>query len=452
MARFWKMFFVLLLLTASVSASASRVVVDSLRIWTAPDHTRMVFDVSKPPAHRIFSLQNPARLVIDIRHATVKKPLRQPPNNHPLFSHVRSGVRNRSDLRIVLDLKTPVDSKSFALRPSHDKGNRLVVDLIPKAETKKYASAKPVKAKRKIKHRVTKSVFRKPRDIIIAVDAGHGGEDPGARGPRGTNEKNVVFAIARQLVKLIDQQPGMKAVMVRKGDYYIELRQRIKIARKAKADLFVSIHADAFKHGSARGASVFTLSRTGASSEAARWLANHENAVDQQLAGGVNLLDKDETLASVLLDMSQAATKEASRQVGVKVLENFGNIGNLHKSAVQKANFVVLKSPDIPSILVETAFISNPAEERKLRSRAHQKKMASAIFNGIRAYFIENAPSNTLFANAPNGQAKHVISRGETLSEIAELYGVSIKAIKSANEMTGSVVRIGQVLKIPLES
>lgn len=451
MARLWKLFVFLLLLTASVSASASRVVVDSLRIWTAPDHTRMVFDVSKPPVHKVFSLDNPARLVIDIRHARVKKPLRQPPKNHPLFSKVRSGVRNRSDLRIVLDLKTPIDSKSFALKPSHDMGNRLVVDLIPKAADM-LASVGPVIPEIKIKSPATKSVIKKSRDVIIAVDAGHGGEDPGARGPRGTYEKNVVFAIAKRLAKMIDQQPGMKSVMVRKGDYYIDLRQRMNIARKAKADLFVSIHADAFKHGSAKGASVFTLSRTGASSEAARWLANHENAVDQQLAGGVNLLDKDETLASVLLDMSQAATKEASRQVGIKVLENFGNIGNLHKSTVQKANFVVLKSPDIPSILVETAFISNPGEERKLRSKLHQKKMASAIFNGIRAHFIENAPSNTLFANAPNGQAKHVISRGETLSGIAELYGVSIKAIKSANSMTGSVVRIGQVLKIPLES
>jgi N-acetylmuramoyl-L-alanine amidase len=302
----------------------------------------------------------------------------------------------------------------------------------------------------KKKTTVTKTVKNKARDIIVAVDAGHGGEDPGAHGPKGTQEKKVVLAIAKKLAALIDRQPGMKAVMVRKGDYYIKLRKRMQIARAAKADLFVSIHADAVKNSKAKGASVFTLSRRGASSEAARWLAKHENAAD--LVGGVSLDELEDTLASVLLDLSQTATKKASRDVGSMVLQNFKTIGYLHKNTVQKAGFMVLKSPDIPSILVETAFISNPREERKLRSSKHQQQMAQAIFKGVLSYFKEYAPADTLMVALSSGQSKHVISRGETLSGIAQQYGVSMKAIKIANALAGNTIRIGQVLKIPADS
>jgi N-acetylmuramoyl-L-alanine amidase len=237
----------------------------------------------------------------------------------------------------------------------------------------------------------------------------------------------------------------MKAVMVRKGDYYIGLRKRMQIARDASADLFVSIHADAFKSSKVKGASVFTLSKRGASSEAARWLANQENSAD--LVGGVNLAGRDDTLASVLMDLSQKATKEASRNVAGKILKNFKHIGSLHKQGVQKAGFIVLKSPDIPSILVETAFISNPDEERKLKSRKHQNKMANAIYKGIVAYFKQYAPAGTYFAL--NVRKRHVISRGETLSEIAQYYGVSMKSIKAVNALASNQIRIGQVLKIP---
>jgi N-acetylmuramoyl-L-alanine amidase len=229
---------------------------------------------------------------------------------------------------------------------------------------------------------------KKSKDVVVAIDAGHGGDDPGARGPNGTLEKKVTFAIANKLATLINGQPGMKAVLIRKGDYYVSLRNRMQIARTAKADLFISIHADAFDNPDVRGASVYTLSRNGASSEAARWLANSENAAD--LIGGVSLDDKEDVLASVLLDLSQAATQEASVNVAGHVLRNFHEICELHKGAVQKAGFLVLKSPDIPSILVETAFISNPLEERNLLNTSYQSKIANAIFKGVRNYFKQN--------------------------------------------------------------
>jgi N-acetylmuramoyl-L-alanine amidase len=242
----------------------------------------------------------------------------------------------------------------------------------------------------------TKTLAKSSKDIVIAIDAGHGGDDPGARGPQGTLEKKVTFAIAQKLAALIKAQPGMKAVMVRKGDYYVGLRKRIQIARAAKADLFISIHADAFESANVRGASVYTLSRNGASSEAARWLADTENAAD--LIGGVSLDDKEDVLASVLLDLSQAATQEASVNVAGHVLKNVQDICELHKGSVQKAGFLVLKSPDIPSILVETAFISNPLEERNLLSKSYQSKIAKAIFKGVHSYFKQAAPINSRIA------------------------------------------------------
>jgi N-acetylmuramoyl-L-alanine amidase len=332
-----------------------------------------------------------------------------------------------------------------------------------------------------------KVVKAKGRDIVVAIDAGHGGKDVGAQGGNGTQEKDVVFAIAKRLEGMVNNQPGMRAVMIRKGDYFVKLRERVRIARAAKADLFVSIHADAFNDSSAHGASVYTLSSKGASSEAARFLADSENASD--LVGGVSLDDKDDTLASVLLDLSQTAAKEASQNVGSKVLKNVKSVGHLHRAAVQKAGFVVLKSPDIPSILVETAFISNPEEERRLVTRAYQDKMASAVFGGIMAHFRQYAPANTLMAQlsrsgkmprlakredvetvaavavdkpvlasndvdaAPvSNKSQHVINRGETLSGIAQQYGVSMRALRTANDMSDGNVRVGQVLQIPRNS
>ncbi|MCK5121572.1 MAG: N-acetylmuramoyl-L-alanine amidase [Methylococcales bacterium] len=441
MFKAFKIIILCALLAVSVTVHAQQVRIASLRYWTAPDHTRMVFDVTKKAAHQVFLLKNPARLVIDFSNTKLLKPLAQPPKNHTLFSRVRSAARNKHDLRVVVDLKTAVAPKSFLLKPSNSYGNRLVVDLFAKDKTVVVSKTK----KAVNKTRVIKTVKNKARDIIIAIDAGHGGEDPGAHGPRGTQEKKVVFDIAKKLAVLINKKPGMKAVMVRKGDYYIKLRKRMEIARAAKADLFVSIHADAFKNSKVKGASVFTLSNRGASSEAARWLAKHENSAD--LVGGVKLADKEDMLASVLMDLSQTATKEVSRDVAGDILKNFKTIGHLHKNNVQKAGFMVLKSPDIPSILVETAFISNPAEERKLKSGKHQAKMAQAIYKGVVGYFSKHAPADTYLAL--NASKKHVISRGETLSGIAHYYGVSMQSIKSVNALASNQIRIGQVIKIP---
>ncbi len=441
MLKIWKVLWVWWLLSCTLSVYADQVRVDSLRYWTAPDYTRLVFDVSLPAPHQVFLLKNPARLVVDFTNAKLLRSLAQPPLNHAVFSRVRSAARNKKDLRVVVDLKTSVSPKSFLLKPDKSYGNRLVVDLF----TKKYKANKSVSKKYSNKKVAVKTIISKAKKIIIAIDAGHGGEDPGASGARGTHEKKVVLQIAKKVAALINKQRGMKAVLVRKGDYYINLRKRMEIARAAKADLFVSIHADAFKSSKVQGASVFTLSNSGASSEAARWLAENENAAD--LVGGLKLADKDDMLASVLMDLSQTATKEASRKVAGKILNNLKSIGHIHKPDVQKAGFMVLKSPDIPSILIETAFISNPGEERKLNSAAHQRKLARAISRGIVSYFKQYAPANTSFASV--AREKHVITRGETLSGIALQYGVSMKSIKLVNALANSRIRIGQVLKIP---
>ncbi len=422
MGSFWKVLFVIgLQLLVTVPGYAQQIDVRSLRYWNTPDQTQMLFDVSALPEHRIFLMKNPARLVIDMRNVNLKQALSQPPSSHPLFSQLRVATRNNTDIRIVVDLKKEISSQSTSLRTNSMNGKRLIIELLDKdpnkyakveqnAEIKLIASKqiaskatdsqqteKPVKESPKtvakktdvIPVRSTKSA-KHNKDIIIAVDAGHGGNDPGAHGQNGTEEKKITLAIARKLAKLINEQPGMKAVLVRKGDYYVDLRKRMQIARAAKADLFISIHADAFQNATVKGASVFTLSNKGATSEAARWLADSENALD--LVGGVSLNDKENVLASVLLDLSQTATQDASVNVARKVLKNFQNIGELHYASVQKAGFLVLKSPDVPSILVETAFISNPSEELRLVNTAHQSKIASAIFNGVRSYFNTTSP------------------------------------------------------------
>lgn len=427
MKNYWKVLSLIGLQLVSVSSHAQQINVNSLNYTTGPDQARVVFDLTSTPKYRIFQLENPSRLVIDILDVQLAQALSQPPASHPLFHRVRTAIKNNKDLRVVFDLKRQVNPKS-----SKD-GSHLVVDLAdkgPATDSAKSATPSPVANKAAKPQAVagkaeadkpvikkasadkpaglvkvanksakTKPSAHKGKGIVIAIDAGHGGKDVGAQGYRGTQEKDVVFSIARRLKTLIDRQSGMSAVMVRNGDYFVNLRKRMQIARAAKADLFISIHADAFDDPTVKGASVFTLSQKGASSEAARWLANSENASD--LVGGVKLHDKDDVLASVLLDLSQTATQEASVDLAANVLENFGKIGELHHQSVQKAGFMVLKSPDIPSILVETAYISNPSEEQKLRSSTYQSKMALAIFKGIVNYFNrQHTPVNTHMAEA----------------------------------------------------
>lgn len=395
---FWKLFLSIGLQCLTFTTIASQVNINFVHYSSERTHSRVVFDTSSSIIRKVFLLNAPSRLVIDFKNARLSNPLNQPPDNHPHFKKIRSAKKNDVDLRVVVDLKQTVRQSNFNLAPNKEAGYRFVVDLMnaPRNITAIPSINRPPTLNN---YPIVNSgihAFKKSKDIVIAIDAGHGGIDSGAKGPKGTQEKRVVFAIAQKLANLINKKHGMRAVLVRKGDYYIRLRKRMEIARAAKADLFISIHADAFKNAEVRGASVFTLSRNGASSEAAHWLANHENSAD--LVGGISLDDKDNVLASVLLDLSQNATKEASRNVARKVLKYFKNIGRLHKNQVQNAAFAVLKSPDIPSILIETAFISNPHEERNLLSRTHQAKIADAVFKGVVSYFKEYAPANTRMA------------------------------------------------------
>jgi len=358
--------------------------IKGVRMWPAPDNTRLVFDLDHAVNYKIFRLSNPERLVLDIKSAKLRKSLAQPSKSDVIIKKIRSATRNHKDVRVVLDLKSKTQYKSFLLQPNSEYGHRLVVDLT-------QAGGVAVK-------KVKKTVKTAPiqRDFVIAIDAGHGGDDPGASGYKGTSEKDVVLAIARKLEKLIKKEPGMRPVMIRTGDYFLSLRQRTKKAREYKADLFISIHADAFHDKRVKGSSIYVLSQNGVSSEAARILAEKENASD--LIGGVSLDDKDDMLATVLLDLSQTATIEASYDLANAMLKKLKNVSKLHKRDVQQAGFVVLKSPDMPSILIETAFISNPGEERKLRSPRHQESMAKAMLSGIRNYYASYAMSGLNFA------------------------------------------------------
>jgi N-acetylmuramoyl-L-alanine amidase len=420
------------LLFAFSVCHAAQVKVHNLRMWPAPDHTRLVFDISGPVEHTLFSLDDPNRVVIDVRKSRLSTTLTNPSAGDNLVARIRSAPRNQRDLRMVLDLKRPVRTKSFVLRPSGTYGHRLVVDLFPKeavAGTVEKVSTGPQQ-------------LPAMRDVVIAIDAGHGGDDPGAIGPKGTREKDVVLQVAKRLQALVKREPGMRPVMVRTGDYYVGLRRRMEIARANRGDMFVSIHADAFKDPRVRGSSVYVLSRTGASSEAARWLAEQENASD--FVGGVSLDDKDDLLASVLLDLSQTATLSASAEVGTRVLGELKRVGKTHKKRVERAGFVVLKSPDIPSILVETAYISNPGEERNLRDPLRQQAIAEAILRGLRRYFEQHPPRGTLLA-----ARKHVIAKGDTLSDIAERYRVSLQRLRNLNGLANDRIQVGQVLRIP---
>jgi N-acetylmuramoyl-L-alanine amidase len=417
-------------------AYAAGMQVQGVRLWAAPDSTRVVFDVSGPVDHRLFTLNNPNRLVIDLNDAAIDPAVKKTFSSGGKVKNLRSGPRNGNALRLVLELDGPVKPKSFVLKPNDQYGHRLVVDLFD-AGAGKASIPKKIQAPNQP---------AKLRDLVIAIDAGHGGDDPGARGKKGTREKDVVLDISRRLAKLVNKEPGMRAVMIRDGDYYVGLRKRMEKARKHRADLFISIHADAFKDQRVTGASVYAVSRRGASSEMARWLAARENAAD--LVGGVSLDDKDDLLAEVLLDLAQTATLEASNEVAGNVLREMRQIGKVHKKTVQHAGFMVLKSPDIPSLLVETAFISNPAEEKRLRSGRHQQRVAQAVMNGVRKYFVANPPPGTLVAQ--ESPRHHVIRRGDTLSHIAKRYGVTTALLRKHNKLRNNDhLLIGKVLTIP---
>jgi N-acetylmuramoyl-L-alanine amidase len=391
-------------------ANAARVA--SARVWPAQEYTRLILEAPTAVSHQLIALKDPARIVLDLDGVELTPELQQLPGrvqpSDPYIAGIRFGKKPPDTLRLVIDLRMEVKTELFALKPVAEFGHRVVLDLYPLTpvdplmalleENRVAESREAERAPERVPEKMA-DTRREPgpgagrdrrRRITIALDPGHGGEDPGAIGRRGTYEKNVTLAIARKLKAMLDAEPGMRAMLTREDDYFVPLAARVQKARRVQADLFISIHADAFKVPTARGSSVFALSENGATSAAAKWLAQKENGAD--LIGGVNLDGRDPVLARTLLDLSQTAQISDSLKAGRHVLDGIGAINPLHKGAVEQAGFAVLKAPDIPSILVETAFISNPDEELKLRSDRHQAKFAESMCDGIKGYFAKSPP------------------------------------------------------------
>ena len=435
--------------------------VNSARLWRAPDNTRLVFDLTGPVEHSVFTLSAPDRIVIDIKKTQLSTQLSGLTGGKSPITQVRTGQQGTDELRIVLDISEQVTPKSFTLTPNQQYGHRLVVDLFDQgASVPKQVAPQPAATAAPPAATPTAKLSKLPashkRDIVIAIDAGHGGEDPGAIGPGGVREKDIVLKIAQELQRQINAEKGFRAELVRTGDYFIPLRRRTEIARKKGADLFVSVHADAAPRAAAFGASVFALSDSGATSETARWLADSENRSDLiGGAGNVKLHDKDAMLAGVLLDLSMTASLSSSLDVGQKVLSNMGRITALHKKRVEQAGFMVLKSPDMPSILVETGFISNPGESKKLANRSHQQALARSIHTGIRQFFQQNPPPGSYVAwlrdsgKLTIGPREHVVRSGESVSLIAQRYQISPAQLRNANKLKSDALKVGQLLTVP---
>lgn len=455
---------------------------EGVRIWAAPESTRLVFDLSEKPSYTSFSIEGPNRLVVDLKKTSTKLTLKKLENKSKLIKGVRiSKSPTKGDLRLVIDLAKPLNANLFSLPVTAPYGNRLVVDLEDKTATTESIEASPASVKKSVPQSVSSS-----RDIVIAIDAGHGGEDPGSIGPNGLYEKKVVLEISKRLANKINDTPGMRAVMVRSGDYFVNLNKRSEVARKSKADLLISIHADAFTSPNPRGASVWVLSMRRANSEIGRWLEQKER--HSELLGGAGEIiqntDNEQYLAMTLLDMSMNSSMAIGHAVAGDILKDLGAVTVLHKNRPESASFAVLKSPDIPSILVETGFISNPQEERLLSSRQHQESIATAIYKGVSRYFHNNPPADSLLAKKGNvsgkgaasiktatkaptdtgstqrtpkayvadtvsTKVKHKVRRGESLSSIAQRYSVPMSSIKQANAMRSDVVQLGQTLVIP---
>lgn len=380
---------ILILSWQVITAQAANL--EHLRFWQHdPDTTRLMLDLSTVINYNIFTLTDPYRLVLDLKNTSLTGNIASIPPQHPILSNIRHAQRNKQDLRIVFDLKLPVRTTSYLVAPDQQGGYRLLLDikqLQPGTPHHKIITP-PTEPKPLIEPKKSREA---KNQIVVVVDPGHGGVDPGAVGKNNTKEKDVVLAISRKLVNLLAQYPEYKAVLTRKSDYYLNLRRRVEIAREYQADLFISIHADALPDNqTAYGSSVYVLSRQGASSEAAQWLAQRENAAD--LIGGISLKDKDDLLASVLLDLSQEGTLEASTLLAQEILQALTKVGRVHFKQVQRAAFMVLRAPDIPSVLVETAFISTPDEERKLNNPNYQDQVAQALLNGIKNYFAKYPP------------------------------------------------------------
>ena len=407
--------------------------IDGIRVWPAPENTRIVFDLKNKPDYKYFSLSKPNRLVIDFSHTKNSVALKNLANNDPRIKLFRtSNSKAKSSTRLVLELAKSYQLTVFPLAPAGQYGNRLVIDLYDKNRTANTVS-KPA-----------------PRlgDIVIGIDAGHGGEDPGSIGAKGTYEKRVTLAIAKKLQTLINKEKGMKAVMIRSGDYYVDLNRRTSLARKKHVDFLVSIHADAFRTSGPSGASVWVVTKKRAESELARWLLKREKK-SELLGGGGGVIKNtsDSHLALALADMSKEHSLGVSFGVANKVISQLRKVTKLHKKTPQNGNFAVLKSSDIPSILVETGFISNHKEEKNLTWSKHQQALANAIHVGIRNHFMEHPLTGSYFASV--GYKSHKVRSGESLSVLAQRYNISMAALKSVNNLKSNALRIGQTLKIP---
>jgi N-acetylmuramoyl-L-alanine amidase len=520
---------------ATLAPAASQAAdVKAARVWAGPEYTRVVFDLSGPASYKMSQGDTPGSVVLDIAGSAVA-PDFSAPGGQGLFKSMSTGKQGGT-ARLTATVDAKAKPKSFLLKPAGDYGYRLVLDLYPGGQTdpgdnpvsdddtpsvsKAMADAPadaPVATVSKGRGKTIPAgvpPMAGGRKVVVAIDAGHGGEDPGANGATGLREKDVTLMVARELADQINRQPGMQAVLTRNGDYFIPLKRRYQIAREHNADMFVSIHADAFKNSDAKGSSVWVLSPRGKTSEASRWLADRENRAD--LVGGVSLDDKDDSLAAVLLDLQQGYAMQASEQIAGNVLKALGGLGPTHRGYVERANFVVLRSPDVPSILVETAFITNPSEETRLRDSGHRRELANAVLGGVRNYFESMPPPGTWFAaqaarrngtyvastpapveadgsddatdakpvakapsratakapvvskpakvvaqaDAPakksggsraddNIRDLHRVGRGETLTGIAQQYGISVGSLKLANKMNDNTVRVGTVMVIP---
>lgn len=420
----------------SYSAFASNTI-KSVRVWPSPDSARIVFDLKQKPNYTYFTLHNPYRLVIDLQDTNDEFDWSRIKTDSKLVKRIRQSTpKSKKDVRIVLELQRKLSHSIFPLGPAGPYGHRLVVDIIDPDLRNTKRTSEP----------------KGERKIVIGIDAGHGGEDPGSIGPRGTYEKNVVMKLSKRLATLINQDPTMKVVMIRSSDYYIHVNRRTDIARKNKVDFLMSIHADAFTTPQPSGASVWVLSLGRAESEIGKWMEQSQK-YSELLGGAAQVIgnsSNDAYLARTLLDMSMDHSMDSGYDAAKEIIAELRLITKMHKTRPQAASLAVLRSPDIPSILVEVGFISNPQEEKKLLSSAHQKKLANALYKGLKNYFNLSPPEGTLLAKQAKQKAQlYRVKRGDSLSVIAMRFGISVRKLKQANKLKSNVLQIGQVLTIP---
>ncbi len=425
----------LLVLSTTVFAGST---VENVRIWSENDKTRVVLDLSRSVEHSVFTLRNPSRLVIDLNQSRLGKTFAGMPKGTGLVRGIRSGLSSDGQLRVVLDLNTAVRSRTFTAGPNAAYGDRLVVDL------QREGSLEPVKR--------AVEAYRPGRDVIIAIDAGHGGRDPGTSG-RYVKEKDIVLALSKELARKINAEPGMRALLIRTTDVYVGHGARVEFAHKHDADLFISVHADGFKDRRAAGASVFALNLDRANRET-RKAMSRLSGKEEVKVGDVVLNDKEEAVAYALYDLSKNAAMSASLEVGDHVRREMSRVANMHSDNVKEKSLAVLTSAEMPSILVEAGFLTNPAEEKRLRDSKYRSRLTTAILAGVRGYFHKNPPPDTQIAmdakRKPARQVSHVVARGDTVSEIAERYNVSSADIRRANRLSNDRIRVGQTLSIPI--